>query len=81
MKKRVRQGKKEEIPQFPRYLLKVNGKRIFYSFFDAVVLLDSGFENVRFGRYVLNADFSVSLMREEDREKLLKAADEYGASK
>lgn len=79
--KKAKKKEEDKIPQFPKYLLKVNGKRVFYNFSDAVVLLDSGFENVEFGRYVLNADFSVSLMTKGDREKLLKAADEYGFSK
>lgn len=67
--------------QFPKYLMKINGKRKFLSFRDACVAYDSGLVKVEFGRYVLNEDFSARKMTKEDKTKIRKAADEYCARK
>jgi len=67
--------------EFPKYLMKINGERKFLSFRDAFVFYDSGSLLVEFGRYVLNEDFSVRKMTDEDRTKISRSADNYSASK
>ena len=67
--------------EFPKYLMKINGKRVFCSFRDAYVAYDSGWVPVQFGRYVLNADFTVRPMDDRDKAKISEAADEYSGSK
>ncbi len=66
---------------FPKYLMKIDGERKFLSFRDAYVAYDLGFVPVEFGRYVLNADFSVQKMTEEDKSEISYAADKYNAGK
>jgi hypothetical protein len=71
----------EETGAFPKYLMKVNGDRVFVSFRDTYVLFDSGNARVEFGRYVLNEDFSVRHMTQEDKDKISEAAEKYSDSK
>lgn len=59
----------------------INGGRIFLPFRDAYVAYDSGQARVEFGEYVLNEDFSVRKMDDDDQRKISHAADEYSASK
>jgi hypothetical protein len=66
---------------FPKFLMKIGGNRKFLSLSEAYIAFDSGFLYVEFGRYVLNEDFSVRKMTEEDKKKISDAADEYSASK
>lgn len=66
---------------FPKYLLKVDGQRKFYTFAEAYVLYDSGMVKVEFGRYVLYEDFTVRKMDESDKSAISKAADKYSESK
>lgn len=66
---------------FPKYLMKINGGRKFLPFGEAYVAYDSGSARVEFGRYVLNEDFSVRKMTDEDKSKISDAADKYSASK
>ena len=68
-------------PMFPKYLMKINGERKFMTFQEAYRAYDFNFAAVDFGRYVLNADFSVRKMTDEDKENISKAADEYSESK
>lgn len=67
--------------KFPKYLMKINRERKFLTFREAYVTYDSGLAQVEFGRYVLNEDFSVRKMTDEDKSKISDAADEYSASK
>lgn len=67
--------------EFPKYLMRVNGERRFLTFRNAYIALNSGFDHVTFGRYVLNEDDSVRKMTGEDRSKISNAADKYSASK
>ena len=66
---------------FPKYLIKINGDLRFLPFREAYVTYDSGYAKVELGRYVLNEDFSVREMTDEDRSMISAAADEYSASK
>jgi len=66
---------------FPKYLMVIDGKLHFVPFREAYVAYDNGFVPVEFGQYVLNHDFSVREMTEEDKSKISDAADEYSASK
>ena len=68
-------------PEFPKYLMKINGQRQFLPLDKAAAAYDSGHDQVSFGRYVLNADFSVGLMEEADRKRVSDAAGEYSGSK
>jgi hypothetical protein len=67
--------------EFPKYLMKINGQRKFLSLRDAYVAYDSGFDKVKFGIYVLEKDFSVRKMTEEDAEKISNFADKHSESK
>jgi hypothetical protein len=69
------------VEKFPKYLMKINGQRKFLSFERAYVMFDSGSDQVEFGRYVLEADFSVRKMTDEDREAISEAAERYSDSK
>lgn len=66
---------------FPKYLMKVNGDRMFLTFREAYVAYNSGSDKVEFGRYVLDENFHVRKMTEEDRDKISDAAEAYDASK
>jgi len=66
---------------FPRYLMKIDGKRKFLSLGEAAVAYDSGLVRVSFGRYVLHEDFTVVPMSEKDKRRISDAADEYSANK
>ena len=66
---------------FPKYLMKVGEKRIFLKFAEAAQVYNSGTCNVSFGQYVLDSDFSVRKMEDNDRKKISRAADAYSASK
>lgn len=70
-----------ESANFPKYLMKINGNRKFLTFKEAFVAYDSGSADVKFGQYVLKEDFSVRKMNDDDRSRIIKAADEYSASK
>ncbi len=70
-----------EKTEYPKYLMKVNGDRKFFPFAEAAAIYDSGHERVEFGRYVLNEDFSVRKMTDEEKWKISRAADEYSHSK
>ncbi len=70
-----------QLENFPKYLMKIGGERNFLSFREAYVAYDLGFALVEFGRYVLNEDFSVRKMTDEDKSKISDAADAYSASK
>ena len=79
--KKVKKLKAEDTNDFPKYLMKVDGERKFFNFREAYVMYDSGSINVEFCRYVLNADFSVRKMTNEDKAKISEAADKYGEGK
>ena len=70
-----------EPTNFPRYLMKINGNRRFLPFNEAYAIYDSGFAKVEFGHYVLNEDFSVRRMTNEDRSKISNAADKHSGNK
>lgn len=70
-----------ESTDFPKYLMKINGNRKFLTFRDAYVAFDSGSNRVEFGRYVLNENFSVRKMTDEDMTKISETADKYSESK
>lgn len=70
---------KEEV--FPKYLMKISGKRKFLPFAEAVTAYASGMAEVSFGRYVLHADFSVEEMTQADKTKISEATDRYEAAK
>ncbi|MEI7709656.1 MAG: hypothetical protein WCI76_02995, partial [bacterium] len=48
---------------FPKYLMRIDEKLMFMSLQAAAAAFDNGFVKVDFGRYVLNADDSVTKMR------------------
>ena len=73
--------KKRKKEAFPKFLMKINGERKFLSFRETYVAYDSDLISVEFGRYVLNADFSVRKMTKEDEKKIIEAADKYGEGK
>jgi hypothetical protein len=66
---------------FPKYLMKVDGKRHFLNLAEAARAYDNGLVTVDFGRYVLHHDYSVDKMTADDRRKISDAADRYAASK
>ena len=66
---------------FPKYLMKIDGQRKFLSLSEAGRAYDSGFTKVDFGRYILNADFTVRPMEESDRVNISEAADKHSESK
>mgnify|MGYP001613841183 FL=1 len=73
---------KAEAPnQFPKYLMKGNGQRKFFTFSEAVVVYDSGSCKVSFGQYILHADFSVEKMTDADKAMISEGADRYSAGK
>lgn len=61
--------------------MKVGRNRYFYPLSQAAEAYNNGMAEVDFGRYVLNADFSVREMNAEDRQKISKAADSFEAAK
>ncbi len=67
--------------EFPKYLMNINGERFFLDFRSAYVAYDNGQKPVSFGRYVLNADFSLRKMNCDDKSKIHSAAEEYSGSK
>ena len=67
--------------EFPKYLMKIDGQRRFLTFHEAAADYDSGSHQVEFGCYVLDADFSVREMTQEDREGISRAADDHSSSK
>ena len=67
--------------EFPKYLMKVGENRHFYSLSQAAEAYNNGMTEVDFGRYVLNADFSVRKMNAEDQQKISTAADNLEAAK
>ncbi len=67
--------------QFPKYLMKINGDRRYLSFGEACAAYDSGTRKVEFGRYVLDSDFRVREMTDEDRSKISRGADEHSDAK
>jgi hypothetical protein len=69
------------IEEFPKYQMVINGARRFLPFGEAYVAYDSGSADVKFGQDVLEQDFSVREMTEEDRQKISAAADRYSESK
>jgi len=68
-------------PEFPRYLLVVNGRSVFYTLHDACVIIESGFDGVTIGDLVLNADFTACPMTKEDKRKVIEEAERYGLKK
>jgi hypothetical protein len=66
---------------FPKYLMKINGNRRFLPFNEAYTIYDSGSARVEFGHYVLNEDFSVRRMTDEDRLRISNAADKHSGNK
>ena len=73
LKKEARQD-----PEFPRYLLVVNGRSVFYTLHDACVIIESGFGGVTIGNFVLYADFTACPMTTEEKRKLTEEATRYG---
>ncbi len=67
--------------EFPKYLMKIGRNRKYLPLGEAAKAYDCGHADVRFGRYVLNEDYSVREMTNEDRDQISKAADNYSASK
>ena len=66
---------------FPKYLMKIDGKRQFLSLGQAATAYDCGFARVSFGHYVLHEDYTVVPMSEKDKSCISNAADEYSANK
>ena len=67
--------------EFPRIGLIVNGKKKFYSLQDAIPVWDSGWLDVRDSKEVLEADFSVRLMTDEENKDFQERVDQFSASK
>ena len=61
--------------KFPKYLMKVNGKRRFLNLKEAAEAYDSLFDRASFGRYVMKSDFRVRLFCRKDKLKIRKVAD------
>ena len=57
---------------FPKYLMKVERKSVFLSFSDAKQVLSDD-RNASCGEYVLNEDWTMSLMTQQDRDELTSA--------
>lgn len=66
---------------FPLYLLVVDGKKQFVPIAEAGRLFDSGWQKVDTGGLMLEKDFSVRPMTQEEERQVSTAADEYSASK
>jgi hypothetical protein len=58
---------------FPKYEMDINGWRGFVSFQNAVRACAKG--EVMFGKNVLDLDFSIRPMTDDDRRKIIEAAD------
>ena len=58
--------------EFPKYLMKINDEEQFMTFLDACKTYVQGNVPVEFGRYVLNEDFRVRRLTEEDRHMILQ---------
>jgi len=67
--------------EFPKYLMKMDGNREFMNLWQAGKAYDNGFARVSFGRYVLNEDFSIRPMTDEDRALISSVADEHSGNK
>ncbi len=67
--------------EFPKYLMKIDGQRKFLTFHEAAAAYDSGSARVKFGRYVLNADYSARKMTPEDKDRISRAAEAQSSSK
>jgi hypothetical protein len=74
-------GEKEGTKLWPKYLMKINGRRQFLTLGEAGRAYDNGMVSVEFGRYVLSEDFSVVPMNDTDRKEISDAADRYSESK
>ena len=67
--------------EFPKVGLIVEGKKKFYPLREAIPLWDSGFLRVEDSAEVLEGDFSVRPMTEEENRDFQARTDEFSASK
>ena len=67
--------------EFPLYLMTEDGKSKFMPLRKAGVLADSMYSRVEIGKLVLEADFSVRKITEEEHDKIVEIADRHSDSK
>ena len=66
----------------PKYLLSVNGEKKFYPLAQAGIVWDNGFADVRMIGLVLEEDgVTVRDIRDDEKRRIQKIADDYSASK
>ncbi len=64
--------------EFPKYLLKFNGRRRqFLSLHESAIALEARHVSIKFGRYVLTADFQVRPLTRSDIKDVMEAVSIY----
>ncbi len=66
---------------FPRYLMIVNGNRLWLDIGNAGVAFDSGWVPVRIGGKVIEEDGTERDVTDEEKQRISDIAEEYSASK
>lgn len=71
----------KQLPDWPKYLMRIDDQYKFMRIGEAGVWFDSGWHKVDIERFVLNEDLSVRLITDKEKRKISDLADAHSESK